>query len=62
MDKLSLIEGIKTFGESGNKASLAKMEQMHMQDTFKPVLLSDFSPQNKSEVLESIVLLKEKRD
>ena len=37
------------------------MEQMHRRDTFKPVLPSDFSPQNKSEVLESIILFKEKR-
>ena len=38
------------------------MEQMHMWDTFKHVLPIDFSPQKKQEVLESIMLLKEKQD
>ena len=38
------------------------MEQMNMRDTFKLVLPSDLSPKNKVEFLESIMLLKEKRD
>ena len=33
-----------------------------MRDTFKLVLPSDLSPKNKVEFLESIMLLKEKRD
>ena len=38
------------------------MEQMHMWDTFKHVLPIYLSPQKKQEVLESIMLLKEKQD
>ena len=36
------------------------MEQMHIH--FKPVLTSNLSPQNKINVLESIIFLKEKQE
>src|SRR5210317_1129567 len=38
------------------------MEQLHMRDTFKPVLPSNLAPEKKKEVLEFIMLLKQKRD
>src|SRR5210317_402532 len=62
MQQVSLREGLKRFGEEGNKAVLAEMEQLHMRDTFRPVLPSNLTPEKKKEVLESIMLLKQKRD
>src|SRR5210317_1045814 len=62
MQQVSLREGLRRFGEEGNRAVLAEMEQLHMRDTFKPVLPSNLTPEKKKEVLESIMLLKQKRD
>src|SRR5210317_1748750 len=62
MQQVSQKEGLRRFGEEGNKAALAEMEQLHMRDTFKPVLPSNLTPEKKKEVLESIMLLKQKRD
>src|SRR5210317_1366865 len=62
MQQVSLREGLRRFGEEGNRAALAEMEQLHMRDTFKPVLPSNLTPEKKKEVLESIMLLKQKRD
>src|SRR5210317_1729044 len=53
MQQISLREGLRRFGE---------MEQLHMRDTFKPILPSNLIPEKKKEVLESIMLLKQKRD
>src|SRR5210317_575036 len=62
MQQVSLREGLIRFGEKGNMAALAEMEQLHMRDAFKPVLPSNLTPEKKKEVLESIILLKQKRD
>src|SRR5210317_1489638 len=62
MQQVSLREGLRRFGEEGNRAALAEMEQLCMRDTFKPVLLRNLIPEKKKEVLESIMLLKQKRD
>src|SRR5210317_1381062 len=55
MQQVSLREGIRRFGEDGNKAPLAEMEQLHKRDTFKPVVLSNLTPEKKKEVPESIM-------
>src|SRR5210317_2267659 len=62
MQHISLREGLRRFRKDGNRAALAEMEQLHMRDTFKPVLPSNLTPEKKKEVLESITLLKQKRD
>ena len=62
MQQLSLKEGIKKFGKKGDKAAYAEMEQQHLRETFRPVLPSNLTPEKKKEVLESIMLLKEKKD
>ena len=62
MQQLSLKEGLKKFGDKGDKAAYAEMEQLHLRTTFKPVLPSDLTQEKKKEVLEGIMLLKEKKD
>ena len=62
MQQLSLKEGIKKFGEKGDKAAHAEMKQLHLRETFKPVLPKNLTPEKKKRVLESIMLLKEKKD
>src|SRR5210317_406046 len=62
MQQVSLREGLRRYGEEGTKAALAEMEQLHMRDTFKPVLPSNLTPKKKKEMLKSIMLLKQKRD
>ena len=62
MKQLSLKEGLRKFGDKGDKAAYAEMEQLHLRTSFKPVVPSDLTPSKKKEVLESIMLLKEKKD
>src|SRR5210317_715745 len=62
MQQVSQKEGLRRFGEEGNRAALAEMEQLHMRDIFKPVLPRNLIPEKKKEVLQSIMLLKQMRD
>ena len=61
MKQLSFKKGLEKFGDKAEKAAIAELEQQHMRDSFKPVIPADLSPEQKDQILNSIMLLKEKR-
>ena len=46
MTQYSLKAGIKKFGKKGEDAAYEELEQLHMRDTFKPVLPSYLNKEN----------------
>jgi hypothetical protein len=62
MTQYSMKAGIKKFGDRGVDAAYAEMEQLHLRDTFKPVLPSGLNREEQKQALESLLFLKEKRD
>ena len=62
MQQLSLRQGLQQFGEEGDDAAYAEMKQLHMRDSFAPKLPSELTKEQMEQVLESIMLLKQKKD
>jgi hypothetical protein len=62
MTQLSLKAGLKAWGAKAEKAAHSEMKQLHMRDTFKPMHWHELTPDQKNQVLESHLFLKEKRD
>ena len=62
MIQYSMKAGIKKFGDRGVDAAYAELEQLHLRDTFKPVLPSGLNREEQKQALESLLFLKEKRD
>ena len=60
MQQYSLKKGLEKFGERGDKAAYAEMEQQHLRNSFIPVLPKDISPEKRKRVLESLMLITEK--
>jgi hypothetical protein len=58
----SLKKGLKKFKEVGEEAVSKEFLQLHMRDTIKPHNAEELSTNQKKGALESLVLLKEKRD
>jgi hypothetical protein len=62
MVQYSLKTGMKHFKERGEKAVSKELAQLHFRDTFEPINPKDLNEQERKEVLESHLFLKEKRD
>ena len=62
MTQLSLKVEFKTWGEKGSKALKSEMRQLHLRDTFEPRHRHELLAKERSEVLESHMFLKLKRD
>ena len=62
MTQLSMKAGMKRFKHRGEKAVTTELSQLHFRDTFKPVDSRELSKEERSQVLESHLFLKEKRD
>ena len=58
----SLKKGLKEFGKKGYDAAFGEIKQLHDRVVFRPVNVSDLSPQEKKRALESLIFLVEKRD
>jgi hypothetical protein len=56
-----LQQDLKRFLEEGKHAAIAEMKQVHDMKVFKPVTRDLLSKAELSEVLQSIILLKQKR-
>ena len=62
MTQLYLKVGLKTWGEKGRRSKKSEMKQLHIPDTFDPRHRHELSTKEQSEVLESQMFLKLKRD
>ena len=60
MTQLSLKAGLKHWGTKGKAAALSEMKQLYLRDTFKPLHWKDMTSKQRSSMLESHMLLKEK--
>ncbi len=54
--------GLKKHKNKGLTACKEELEQLHLRDTFNPLMPSDMSVEDKKKAFESIIFLKEKRD
>jgi hypothetical protein len=61
LTQLSLKAGIKMWGQKATNAAEAEMKQLHWRNTFKPVQWNKLTEAQKATVLESHIILKEKR-
>jgi len=59
---MNVQEGIKKFGEKGNKALLKELSQLHQQEALLPVHKENMSHDEKKKALRYLMFLKEKRD
>ena len=62
MTQLSLKRGMKEWGPEAETAVRSEMKQLHFRETFKPVHWKDLDQDQRKQVLESHVFLKQKRD
>ena len=62
MQQLSLQAGLKKHGKKGEEAVIAELEQQHLRDSFQPILPSKLTKEERNKVLESIMLIEEKKD
>ena len=62
MTQLSLKAGLKQWGDEALAAVTYETKQLHFWDTFKPMHRKNLSHTHSQIVLESHMLLKEKRD
>jgi hypothetical protein len=62
MTQYSLKKGLKKFKEKGETAISKELLQLHMKDTFTPQDASKLIKEQKTNELESLLFLKEKRN
>jgi hypothetical protein len=62
MTQYSMKAGMKKFKERAEEAVSKELSQLHHRDTFEPVNPSNLSNEERKQVLESHLFLKEKRD
>ena len=62
MTQLSLKRGMKEWGPEAEMAVRSEMKQLHFRETFKPVHWKDLDQDQRKQVLESHVFLKQKHD
>jgi hypothetical protein len=62
MVQYSMKSGMKQFKQRGEDAVSKELSQLHFRDTFKPINPKDLTNEERKEVLESHLFLKEKRD
>ena len=60
MQRLSLKEGIKKFGDRANQAAYSELEQQHLRDSFIPRDYNEMTPEQKKTIIDSIMLIEEK--
>jgi hypothetical protein len=60
--QLSLMSGLKQWGDKAYAAVTSEMKQLHFQKTFKPKHWNELSETQHQTVLESHMFLKEKQD
>ena len=58
----SLNKCLKHFGQKGYDAAFGEVKQLHDRVVFRPVNISDLTPQERKRALESLIFLAEKRD
>jgi hypothetical protein len=62
MVQYSMKAGMKQFKQRGEDAVSKELSQLHFRDTFEPINPKDLTNEERKEVLESHLFLKEKRD
>jgi hypothetical protein len=62
MAQFSMKVGLKPFKERGEEAVTKELSQLHFQDTFEPINPKDLNKEERLQVIESHLFLKEKRD
>jgi hypothetical protein len=62
MAQFSMKAGLKRFKERGEEAITKELSQLHFRDTFEPIKPKDLNEEERLQVLESHLFLKEKRD
>jgi hypothetical protein len=62
MVQYSMKTGMKHFKERSEEAVSKELSQLHFRDTFEPINPKELNDQERKEVLESHLFLKEKRD
>ena len=55
-------KGLKKFGEKGANAVYEEFKKMHKRGTFQPRNYSELTKEEKKKILDTIVLIEEKRD
>ena len=53
--------GIKKLGESGSKAALDEMKQIHDRLVFRPIKVDNMSETGRTHAMESLMFLVQKR-
>ena len=61
LTQLTLKAAIKKWGVRAESAAVAEMKQLHWRNTFKPVHYNELTAQQKETILESHIILTEKR-
>ena len=62
LQQFSLKVGVKKYGNRGEAAVTNKLTQLHDIETYIPMEPDEMTPQQKSEALNSLIFLTEKRD
>jgi hypothetical protein len=61
MTQYNLKQGIKIFGDKGEKAVLAELQQLYDRDVMTPINKYDLTPEERKGALRYLMFLKEKR-
>ena len=59
--QLTLKAALKTWGNDARAAAKSEMKQLHWRNSFKPVRLQDLTERQKQTILESHIIMKQKR-
>ena len=59
--QLTLKAALKTWGNDARAAAKSEMKQLHWRNSFKPVRLRDLTERQKQTILESHIIMKQKR-
>jgi hypothetical protein len=62
MAQFSMKAGLKRFKERGEEAVSKELSQLHFLDTFEPINPKYLNEEERQQVLESDLFLKEKQD
>ena len=62
VETYTLKKGLNKFGDQGYEASHGEMKQLHDRSVFKPINVSNLTPQEKKRSMESLIFLVEKHE
>jgi len=62
MTQLNIKDGLKAFGNKGDKAILKEIKQLHTRQALMPRSRNDLSYEERKKALRYLMFLKEKRD